>query len=157
MRVRRAEHGDEGLLRELRVRALTEAPEAFSATIEQEHARTDAQLQRWFTGRSTVMILDDGGAAMGLTAVAPVLDAPTVASLLSMWVDPLARKRGGGLLLVETACKWARKNGYGEIRLHVYEPNTAARALYERTGFTVQGRRTPDPNRPDQLEMRRPL
>ena len=46
-RVRRAVMGDEGVLRALRIEALTEAPEAFGSTLERELARTTEDWRRW--------------------------------------------------------------------------------------------------------------
>ena len=40
LEIRRAVIGDEGVLRDLRVQALTDAPEAFGSTLEREMART---------------------------------------------------------------------------------------------------------------------
>jgi GNAT superfamily N-acetyltransferase len=47
--VRRAALGDEPILRELRLQALREAPDAFGSTYEWEVARTTADWQRWMS------------------------------------------------------------------------------------------------------------
>ena len=54
-------------------------------------------------------------------------------------VDPAASGRGVGRALVQAALDAARANGIRRVTLRVLATNTAARALYEACGFTVEG------------------
>jgi hypothetical protein len=68
--VRRAVPGDEAILRELRLQALSEAPEAFGSTYERELARTNSDWQRWLS-RGATFILDEPQGARGMAAGLP--------------------------------------------------------------------------------------
>ena len=48
---------------------------------------------------------------------------------------------GVGRALMAHAERWARERGHARITLSVFEGNTRARALYERTGFAPEMRR----------------
>ena len=50
------------------------------------------------------------------------------------------RRRGVGSALVETAVATARSLGVHKVTLSVWPHNDAARALFERHGFVVEGR-----------------
>jgi GNAT superfamily N-acetyltransferase len=52
--------------------------------------------------------------------------------LLSMYTDPRWRRLGLASRIVTEAVKWAKSNGYGEIRLHA---SSMGRRIYIRHGF----------------------
>lgn len=67
--------------------------------------------------------------------------AGDVGEVLEIGVVPSARRRGvGGLLLAELE-RALERGGAAELWLEVRADNTAARALYERRGYAVTGRR----------------
>ena len=51
------------------------------------------------------------------------------------------RRRGFGLQLVQSLIATARQRNVVQILLEARESNTAARALYEKVGFELNGRR----------------
>lgn len=61
--------------------------------------------------------------------------------MLLIAVCPGERGSGFGRLLIDTVCGDARRRGASELFLEVRENNTAARALYRKTGFVDVGRR----------------
>lgn len=63
------------------------------------------------------------------------------AEVLTLAVRPEARGRGLGLSLVSAAAALAKSSGAASLFLEVAEDNRAARALYERAGFSETGRR----------------
>ena len=71
--------------------------------------------------------------ATGLAASRHVLE------MVGLAVDPAAGGRGVGRALVGAALDAARANGFRRVTLRVLATNTAARALYEACGFTVEG------------------
>jgi len=52
--------------------------------------------------------------------------------LLSMYTEPKWRRLGLASRIVTEAMKWAKSNGYGEIRLHA---SSMGRGIYIRQGF----------------------
>lgn len=63
------------------------------------------------------------------------------AEILSLAVEPQARRLGLGRALVEAAFARAQRAGAGTIHLEARVTNTAALALYRRLGFVEVGRR----------------
>jgi len=58
-----------------------------------------------------------------------------------MLVDRDWRGRGVGSALVQAAIDWARGQGLHKLCLEVFTHNTAAIALYRKSGFVEEGRR----------------
>lgn len=63
------------------------------------------------------------------------------AEILTLAVDPAARRGGLGRRLTEAAADMAAQSGAETLFLEVADDNLAARTLYERAGFLVTGRR----------------
>ena len=83
------------------------------------------------------------------------------AEILTIGVDPAARRRGWGAALVEMAAGVAQEAGAVELFLEVAADNLAALKLYETTGFDRVGLRKgyyPHPDgAKDAVVMRRAL
>jgi len=137
--VRQAQPGDEAVLRDVRIEALTDAPDAFGSTLERELARTPEDWRRWMSP-GAVFILYDAGQARGLVAGASREDDPSVVQLMAMWVHPSLRGSGAAGMLVSALAAWAAATGAREIQLRVVKGNLRARRAYERHGFRVFGR-----------------
>ena len=54
-------------------------------------------------------------------------------------IDPARHGRGYGAALVQHCECWARKHGYGSIRIDAFAGNGAALRLYERLGYVYRG------------------
>jgi len=139
VKVRRAGIGDEAVLRDLRLQALTDAPDAFGSTYERELARTVEDWGRWLSPGAT-FTLEDGHAACGLVACARDATAPTTVDLMAMWVHPMMRGSGAADALVAEVIAWARTDGARLVRLRVVQENVRAQRVYERHGFQLTGR-----------------
>ena len=63
------------------------------------------------------------------------------AEILTLAVEPAARRRGIGSALVAASCRHAQERGAGAMFLEVSQTNEAARSLYARHGFREVGRR----------------
>lgn len=59
---------------------------------------------------------------------------------LTLGVAPAWRGHGVATRLLRAAVPWARRVGVEKLRLDVRAGNTAARALYEKEGFVLEGR-----------------
>ncbi|HTO09992.1 MAG TPA: GNAT family N-acetyltransferase [Candidatus Binatia bacterium] len=164
MKVRRLEPGEAALLKDLRLRALAEAPTAFAHTHAEISARPDSyweEMTRGLTepGLHVMFVAEAEGRAIGMAFGVLQRERPDVPHVGGMWVDPAARAGGVGSALTAAVLDWARERGFQRIGLWVTEGNAAAIALYERMGFTPTGRRDRQPVAPDLgiLEMERAL
>jgi len=136
--LRRAVPGDEPLLRELRLQALSEAPDAFGSTYERELARTPSDWQRWMSPGVTFILCEPAGARGMVAAVRDETDLAVV-HLMAMWVHPAIRGSGAADELVAAVVAWAASEGAGLVRLKVIDGNDRARSFYERIGFIPTG------------------
>lgn len=124
------------LLRDVRLRALQEAPYAFLTRYEEASAYPDELWQERATPaeRQTSFVLDAGERFDGLVS-AFAADDPAAVYLVGMWVAP--ERRGGGAAgeLVARVVEWARGRGAERVLLGVERENHRAARLYERCGF----------------------
>ena len=144
--VRATTTNDWQALREIRLQALLDAPDAFAST----HAREAAFGEDEWRQRAS----RDGSFIAFLPEVCPAglgggyLAAPEVFELIGMFVRPQARGRGVGEALIDAVAGWARQQDASTVHLWVTETNKHARLLYERCGFTVTTERQPLPSNP---------
>ena len=130
--------------RDIRLRALRDAPDAFGSTWEAEAARADAdwaaRLQAAVAGdRDSVLFAVNGEQACGLVWCKLCADEPGVADLFQMWVDPAVRGRGAGQALLAQAVAWAWEMGMRRVRLGVTAADSPAMRLYLAHGFRAEG------------------
>ena len=64
-------------------------------------------------------------------------DEPGVAALRALIVDPGARRRGIGRMLIESCVRFARAAGYGRMELWTTSDLVDARRLYDAAGFEL--------------------
>lgn len=139
MSVRRATPGDESTVRDLRLQALADAPEAFDSTHDRENAWTTADWRRWILDSAT-FVLEHADGPMGLAAGVPHHDQGSAIFLISMWVHPRLRGTGAADALVASVLAWAEAEGIADAWLHVGARHDRARCFYERNGFRLTGR-----------------
>jgi GNAT superfamily N-acetyltransferase len=150
MEVRQARGADWEALRELRLRALADAPDAFASTLEDEAALPKQVWRQRAEGAaaSANFIACEDGADIGMAAIFAVAAAPGRMHLVGMWVDPPHRRRGVAQALIEQAMRWAEERQAREVILWVTDHNIPARMLYQRVGFQPTGQRQPLPSNP---------
>ncbi len=138
MRIDCLDEDDWERLRSVRLAALADAPEAFGTrhedVVEWPEAAWREQLQRLAT---FVAVIDD--ADVGLVRTVRHAEEPDAVYLISMWVDPAARRQGVGSALIEAAAQWTRTADRTRLLLDVRTYNTEALALYRRKGFVPTG------------------
>jgi RimJ/RimL family protein N-acetyltransferase len=154
VRVRPVSAGEGDRLRELRLRALREAPDAFSSTPEQEETFGSAD---WEERARGVVVAEDGPDWRGMAGWYVDPDLPAIANLWGVWVDPAARGRGAGRGLVEAVAGAARAAGHRRIELGVTDRAPAAEALYAALGFRRTGVALPFPKRAGVVEAQMAL
>ncbi len=120
--------------RDLRLRALAQAPWAFGSTLAGAEEKGPADWQDWVTrgGTGATFVASWNAEACGLIRVGP---EGADAGLTSLWVAEAARRHGLAQALVQATLRWARGQGYGRVVLDVRRQNSAAIALYRRMGF----------------------
>lgn len=135
--VERAGPEDWQRLRDLRLSALADAPDAFASALEEEGNFSEADWrgrlsdEDWITFFARI-----GETYLGLATCGLYDDA---AGLYSMWVAPKARGRGLGDALVQAVVAVARAQGHSQLLLDVGDENLPAIRLYARNGFRPTG------------------
>jgi DNA-binding MarR family transcriptional regulator/N-acetylglutamate synthase-like GNAT family acetyltransferase len=86
--------------------------------------------------REAVWIAEAAGERVG--CVMCVSKTKTTAQLRLLLVEPHARGRGIGALLVDECVNFARRAGYRRLVLWTNDPLADARRLYERAGFELE-------------------
>jgi GNAT superfamily N-acetyltransferase len=152
-RIREAGADDWQAMRDVRLAALRDAPQAFASTYEREAAFTEADWQRRIDGGGSFLAYEPelGRAPAGIAGGFET--GPGTIELVSMWVRPQARGSGIGQALVEAVVGWARDRGASRVHLWVTESNGHARLLYERCGFRPTAERQPLPSDPEVTEI----
>jgi|SRR5580693_8645278 ribosomal protein S18 acetylase RimI-like enzyme len=150
--VREVSPGEWETLRDIRLAALKDSPDAFGSSYARESVFSEDNWRDRLTSGATTFFaeLADVPEPVGL---AGVYEVDGLADLVSMWVCPAVRGQGIGDALVNAASDWAKSQGYDSLLLWVTESNTPARRLYERCGFTPTGERQPLPSNPDLPEI----
>lgn len=161
--VRRITAADGAMLRDLRLRALTDTPWAFGSTFALEVDRTQAEWdERAASGaagseRCTVLAFVSGecvGLVGGFRNEEDRYHADV--DLVSMWVAPEHRGNGVADALVDAILEWARDDAQADVvGLWVTRGNDRAQRFYERLGFVETGDVQPLPWDPcvDELRM----
>ncbi|MGP5073530.1 GNAT family N-acetyltransferase [Arthrobacter rhombi] len=156
--VRRAMTEDWQALRAVRLRALADAPSAFSSSWEHESAfeekrwRHRAEQGNWFLAWSP---LSTGPATRMADGLAGAVLRPGTGGceLIGMWVDPAVRGLHVGRELVAAAAGWARRSDAGRLDLWVVTENLSARDFYRRQGFFETGELQEVSGRPEAVEL----
>ncbi|HVL93678.1 MAG TPA: GNAT family N-acetyltransferase, partial [Acidimicrobiales bacterium] len=109
------------LLREVRLRALAEAPYAFGSTREEDAARAD---EWWVTSVTTLgwFVAMRGAEATGLIAAIPGEESGDH-HVISTWVAPERRGSSVAHQLVAAVVAWALHHGASGLVLDVAENN----------------------------------
>lgn len=131
------------LFRDLRIRQITDAPDAFGAVLE-EVIRESDDYWREFTARfaddrHALLVGFVGADAMGSTYARVSDDGG--GHIGAMWIAPRFRRRGFGERMLRAGIDWHLGRGVVSVQLWVTEGNEPATALYRANGFTMTGAR----------------
>lgn len=146
--IRRIRPEDAEAWRDVRLRALLDAPAAFGST----HAETSQRPpEEWTTRaarssegfRDALFLADAGDQLVGLAGGFCPPDQNEVRHLYSMWVAPGFRGTGLAERLVEHVVDWSTLGGASRLELWVTSSNGRALRFYRRLGLEATGRRQP--------------
>ena len=156
--IRRVTLEDLHVYREVRLRALQDAPTAFASTYEAElsrpaHAWVERLSQASAGNDRAIFLAFDDSDCVGLVACVED-DLGADRQLVSMWVAPSHRGTGVATDLVDAVTSWAEEAGAHRIGLWVTRGNDRAQRFYERCGFSVTGDVQPLPSDPCRKEIR---
>jgi ribosomal protein S18 acetylase RimI-like enzyme len=158
-RVRRIGPDEGDRLRDIRLRALRDAPGAFASSFEAESVRPRGAWEdaaaAWSAGTgAATFVAELGREWVGLTGAFRAADCTEMVELVSMWVAPGFRRRGVARSLIDRVVVWARATGANAVGLGAADGNDAAIAAYERAGFALTGERHPLPSDRSRDELR---
>lgn len=144
------------LYRQLRLRALADAPYAFGTTLAEAQTRSDSEWQNRFSQSLAsdlelplLGLVDAHPAGLAWGHIDPAI--PFVAHLFQMWVEPHYRRLQLGKQMVDAVVHWAETHAVTYVELDVSVGNSAAQSLYQRCGFLKWG--DPHPLRPGMTLM----
>jgi len=144
--IRQTTAEDWELLRDVRLRALGDAPEAFLETVAEA---SEFPENRWRsraepTDTQACFLREDGSAMVSCF----VADDPKTVFLVAMWVAAAQRGTGVARELVERVVAWAREHGAARVALSVEPGNDRAAGLYEKCDFVETKDPPPFPYEP---------
>ncbi|MBL7645152.1 MAG: GNAT family N-acetyltransferase [Candidatus Hydrogenedentes bacterium] len=139
--VRRIQHDEGSVYREIRLRALRDAPDAFTTTYAQAIERNAGSWDETADGaangtaRAIFFILTDGKPT-GLAALYLHPELPGTGELLQVWVAPEHRGSGAADALLDALFRWGTEEaGFSRVIAEVKASNTRALGFYRRYGF----------------------
>ena len=153
MHLRRLAPHETNLHRDLRLRALRDAPDSFGETVADAEARPTSyweDLTRSVTepGRHVMFLACEGTHVLGSTYGLLDRDRSAAGRVGGLWVEPAWRRRGVGRALLQEVFRWARERGLSRLALWAPAHSPAALALYTQAGFRETGTRRPLPMNP---------
>ena len=164
MEIRRIRATEGSLLRSVRLRALSENPDAFESTHAEETTRPSEEWDLWAsrsgTGdRACLFVADDEGSFVAMAGAYTPEGTPLTRRLIAMWVASEVRGRGIGQSLTNEIVQWSAHSGAEEITLWVVDLEGPARRVYERAGFSLTDVEEPLGSNPRLKKwlMRRPI
>ena len=153
MELRKLAPDEVGLHRDLRLRALGDAPDSFGEAVTEAAVRPISywqELTRSVTepARDVMFLACEGDDILG--SVYGLLDRARTDTgrVGGMWVGPDWRRRGVGRALLQEVISWARERSLSRLGLWAPAHNPAAIALYSRAGFRNTGDQRPLPTNP---------
>jgi GNAT superfamily N-acetyltransferase len=138
LRVRPGRVSDALALRDIRLEALADTPDAFGETYQQCAAWGEElwtlKAQEW-----NFYLLERDGRVAGMARGESHNERPDAPFLFAMYVSPAERGTEAARLLVDTVSAWAAAEGVEALYLYVSTAVPRARAFYIKVGFTDTG------------------
>jgi GNAT superfamily N-acetyltransferase len=128
--------------REVRLGALRDAPNSFTASYDDEAAQ-DEKFWRDRMARSARFLAEDDGVALGIVSLGRDDEDEEIGDLFGLYVTPSARNTGVSWRLVQAGAAQARSEGRRQLYYWVGTENARAIAFAANFGFRPSGKRRP--------------
>ena len=136
IQIRQIKPDEWALLKQVRFAALSDAPKAFSRTLDEDKQISDSTWQERAMGHTSfTAVAIDADDPVGIAVGLPDSEDTAQAYLVSMWVAPAYRGTGIASSLVELVESWAKGRGAEKLSLAVTQSNARADAFYRKCGF----------------------
>lgn len=152
--VRRLTEQDWELLRDLRLEALNEAPEAFGSSLARESSFTESHWRMRLRSSAWFAAQDDGTPAGLVCGMPEPGGPPDDRHVLALWVHPEHRGRGIMTALLAAVETWGLDEGARTLSLWAVQDNVVAEAAYRRLDFEPSGVTMALPRDPSRTEER---
>jgi RimJ/RimL family protein N-acetyltransferase len=126
--------------RDVRLSALQESPNSFTASFEEE-AALDEEYWRDRMVRSLRFLAERNGMAVGIASLGRDADDPGIGEVFGLYVTPEARNSGVSWSLVQAATDRAVHEGMRQLQYWVGSENARAIAFAANFGFRPAGER----------------
>lgn len=149
MEVRRIQKGQGMLLRDVRLKALTESPFAFGAKLSDEEITPLKEFEKKADLHATSEVSTTFFAFDEKTVVGQIgafIDKSDNAFICAMWVSPSDRRKGIGKKLIKAAVAWLNQLDHNEVYAWVSDENTTAKDFYKSNGFIATNTQQPLPS-----------
>jgi ribosomal protein S18 acetylase RimI-like enzyme len=144
-------------LRDIRLSALKDSPDAFLATYGEESERDESYWRSEFARCDWHVGFENGLAISLLGCTRDIRQRTSPPYLEYLWVSPGARRRGVAFDLVSYVVERLRAAGVRLAYLWVLDGNDAAVRLYRRVGFVSTNHSQPLASRPGRHEEKMQL
>ena len=142
------------ILRDTRLAALRDAPDAFLSTYAEQVTLGETDWRLTIArGGTFLAYIPEVNVTGPVGLVGGCREEQDIVELVSMWVCPKARGCGIGEALIAAVIGWADARNATSVHLWVMETNKYARMLYERCGFSPTDERQPLPSNLDLTEV----
>lgn len=132
------------LLRAVRLRALQDAPKAFTSNYDDEAGHDEQRWRERLRGSLWLLAFQDQSAQPPVGVIAATREPLAPAGepfISSLWVDPEHRRHGIARELIEAAVDLVAARGAAAVSLWVLDDNDVAHRLYAAAGFVPAGDR----------------
>jgi RimJ/RimL family protein N-acetyltransferase len=144
--IRKAEISDSAALRELRLEALSDSPQAFGADYEESQARTIEWWQEKIRigdnrKQDVVMIAEFHSELIGMAGLFRPANSKSQHSgtIYGVYVKQIWRGKNIAQAMIHALLRWAQTNELRVVRLAVITTNISAINCYLSCGFKVYG------------------
>jgi ribosomal protein S18 acetylase RimI-like enzyme len=128
------------VLREARLAALLDSPDAFTSSHASEAKWSESEWRQVFDA-ATWVVARESDKVIGLAKSIGEPGRPAARYVESAWVAPTHRRRGVFRALVHALAEMERRVGTTDLLLWVLEDNHDAQRAYEALGFEPTGER----------------